>query len=570
VFSMSENESTTGGPGGPGGSYYAGDSDYESEDSNSLVGDCLSEDQSRAGGGGGGGVGGGGGGGTIGSSVDGGGGGISAWQQQVIEQYNNPIYNLIRQLVAIDMSVTLRSSSSNPKRWQEIFRLSLPEFNSMQEKFLLDLVDCMKNLSHYCFDLTMTINLLKNIAAVLDQALEKIDVSLTFCVKVVQALHVLNYNCAPDVRSRIKETSLPEVRKSYVVRCLIDNAQDYYTKVAAISELSLPIQGYITSTEAKPLSDTNVAMIILGMLVEACEDLEFLLGGVDASEMLLLESAMNGGNNNNNNSSYADFRNVGSPVPMATQERLQLMLEVLEVLIECIQSCVVASAECKKVVLRIASHLQGDPLGYVVTALLNAWEAERKARLNKAGKSRPSAAQLSTQVGTGVGGNSSSSSSSSSSSGTTADGYSSSSASSSYTWWGGWGVSSAPTAAGTAAGTAGGEATAIVAPIARHAVPSQGQAGAGVVVASSSSGDGETADMIESGGVLSEQQQQRQQQPASGDKDLSSSEEGCGSSNRMTSEQQQQQNEEEDSEYVGPTNIRTFISWFCSFDQRYE
>jgi len=354
VFSLSESESITGAgqQGYYGGGNYDHDASGDDSESNSIAGDYFTEDPNtgqRSGYKG-----------SVGSgeSLS---GRVTAWQQQLIDQYCAPIYNLIRKLMLQDMTANKPGSA---RRWNEIFRLSLPELNSIQERLLTDLVGSMQNLTEFCDDANATLNLLKNLAALLEQALEKVDLSLQFSVKVVQAIHSLSYKCAPEVRSRIKETGLPDIRKSFVVRCLLDNSQDYYNKVAAISEISSPLMGYITSTDTKPISDVNVAMIVLGMLVEACEDLEFLLGGVDSSDIVLHESAgaLRGA------SSVDDYRLVGSPVPSSTYDRVHILFEVLEVLIESVQNCVLSSAECKKCVTKLVHNIPGDHFGFCLAA----------------------------------------------------------------------------------------------------------------------------------------------------------------------------------------------------------
>ena len=69
------------------------------------------------------------------------------------------------------------------------------------------------------------LNLLRNLAAVLDQIQEKTEIPLDFCVKAIQVLNIMSYNALPVVRMRIKETSLAESRNCFVVRCLLDRTQ---------------------------------------------------------------------------------------------------------------------------------------------------------------------------------------------------------------------------------------------------------------------------------------------------------------------------------------------------------
>lgn len=432
VFSLSENESI-----GPSGYYGGGAFDpYGSGDeseNNSVGGDIsLGEDRDHAHRG------------AYRSSVgsaDSCSGRISAWHQHLIDQFSNPIYSLIRRLLLQDMAAGRVGSA---RRWNELFRLSLPELYSIQEHLLLDLVGCMSNLSEFCDDVHSSVNMLKNIAAVLEQALEKADMTLMFNVKVVTALHSLSYNCSPEVRAKIKETNLPEMRKQYVVRCLLDNTQDYYTKVAAISEISSPLLGYISTTESKLLSDTNVVMMVLGMMVEACEDLEFLLGGVDSTAAVLNDSVhhldSSAGERPRHLSNADEFRLVGSPIPATAFDRVHVLFEVMEVLLETVQNCTISSPECKRCVSKLVANMPGDPKGYLLDALLNTFGAKVQVSQpetpRRKGSGNSTAGEVEVRVETEGGGKGAVLSRGNSLTG--AAGSSSAQQPVSYTWWGGW------------------------------------------------------------------------------------------------------------------------------------
>lgn len=563
VFSLSESESLTGTGTGAGQGYYGGgcyDTSGEDSESNSVAGDYFSEDPSphfnpghrHAKGG------------SVGSgeSRD---GRVTTWQQQLIDQYCAPIYNLIRKLVLQDMTAHKPSSA---RRWNELFRLSLPELNSIQERLLTDLVVSMRNLSEFCEDVNATLNLLKNLSALLEQALEKVDLSLVFCVKVVQALHTLTYTCAPEVRSRIKETPLPEMRKQFVVRCLLDNSQDYYNKVAAISEISSPLMGYVSSTEAKPLADMNVVMIVLGMLVEACEDLEFLLGGVDSSDVVLNESAgslrgQNSSSNHHHNANHNqndDYRLVGSPVPTNTYDRVHLLFEVLEVLIECVQNCVLSSAECRKCVSKLVQNIPGDPDRFCLAAFTKNFNQQ----MSSAKSSRSSSLIVGAAVSpagqgdaasggpaaiTGTGGetenrvkNSTTGSTGSGMASNAGAGAASAGGSTpsqqqqqqqqSYSWWSGWSTTDSAT-------------------------------------------DPNTSNNNNSIKVTNNVGDRIDPPRNNSDRDLEANWSGKHSSGRLAASDVSHLSgtsaaENVEQEVQGPANIRAFISWFCSFDQRYD
>jgi hypothetical protein len=491
IFSLSENESVG------GGGYYGGGNPEldEGSEANSIAGDSVNEDhvlpvhrgayKSSVG------------------SAESVSGRVSSWHQTLIEQYTGPIYSLLRKLLLQDM-VSGRVSSS--RRWNELFRISMPELISIQERLLLDLVGSIQNLSEFCEDATSSVNLLKNLAAVLEQALEKADMSLMFNVKVVTALHSLSYNCPPEVRARIKETALPEIRKGYVARVLMDNTQDFYTRVAAVSEISSPLQGYISATDSKLLADTTVLMIIMGMLVEACEDLEFLLGGVDSSTVVLHESA------GQHRGAYLqdDTRVVASPIPASTFDRVHVLFEVLEVLIESVQNCAIASSECKKLLQKLFGTVTSDPQGYLLTALLRTFGMRPKSQ-------RTGSGTLTTELSS-ASANATSGDTEGNRTGTLSRATSVTGANAvpnpapSYTWWGGW--------SGATTGDNTTEASSSTAP---------GGAGAG-------------ADLESGTGKHS-----------SGDNAMGH--------NGATEDQ-------DDTQPQGPTNIKTFITWFCALEQR--
>ncbi|KAJ1395146.1 hypothetical protein B484DRAFT_407671 [Ochromonadaceae sp. CCMP2298] len=165
----------------------------------------------------------------------------------------------------------------------------------------------MASLDDFCDDLPTSLSLLRNIAAVLEAALERVELPLSLCVRVVRALHSLSYDCAPQLRSLIRETGLPEVRNSYVVRVLLDNSQDYVTRVAALADIRSPLQWYLSAADptrdgsrgvgggmggdigmgmggiggmsggksSLVLPERHVVVVLLGLLLEASEDLEF-------------------------------------------------------------------------------------------------------------------------------------------------------------------------------------------------------------------------------------------------------------------------------------------------------
>eukprot|EP01034_Spumella_vulgaris_P023689 gene23689-29934_t len=239
VFSLSESESV----GGGGGGNDLDLSEAESEDCGSVGGD--SEDSS-----------------SVNNSVNGRqrtGSRSQAWQQHMITQFTCPVFNFIRRLLTLD----LKAKYASVRRWNEVLRLSLPETYDVQEAILLDLIETLRSLSVLAEGVETTIHYLRNMGAMLEQVLEKADMSLMFAMKVVQALHSLSYQCPPEVRGRIKETCLPEMRRSYVVRCLLDHSQSLHTRAVALNEICSPLQGYLSGAESKTLTDFQVVVVVL-------------------------------------------------------------------------------------------------------------------------------------------------------------------------------------------------------------------------------------------------------------------------------------------------------------------
>jgi len=358
VLSLSENESV-----GYGTHHVSNDDpqdvadcSYEdSEDSNSMSNESLGDDLSRA------------------EHAT----GTNTSHDKVAHQFCAPIYRFICKLITHDMT----SSKVGPnRRWNELFRISVPELRDMQETILVDVLEAMQNIAKLCVDMVTVLNLFKNFAMLLDQALEKADLSLLFCVKVIQSLQALTYNCPPEIRPRLKETALLEVRKSYVVRCLLEHHADYYAKVAALHEIGSSLQNYVSLHESKPISDAQVVMIVLGIFVEACEDLEFLLSGIDSNaapfDCYSVDNAKEGGR-------------CGSPIQTSVNDRLLILLEVLEAIILCIQNCVFSSKECQKCVSKLVTNIVADPLSHLATALLRAFDRSYLYRQRDAGSHHP-------------------------------------------------------------------------------------------------------------------------------------------------------------------------------------
>ena len=387
VLSLSENESI-----GCGTHHVSHDCDpqydmdYSYEDSEEDSNSCMSsesvgDDLSR----------------TTGGGEDNHNPSVGQGGTNTAHQFCAPVYRFVCKLITHDMT----SPKVGPtRRWNELFRISVPELRDVQETILMEVLGAMQNIAKLCADMVTVLNLFKNFAMLLDQALERADLSLLFCVKVIHSLQALTYNCPPEIRPRLKETALLEVRKSYVVRCLLEHHADYYAKVAALHEISSSLQSYVSlqqqSYESKPISDAQVVMIVLGIFVEACEDLEFLLSGIDididcnaASFDYCTAAVMNAKESSGRCGSSALQSS-------SVNDRLLILLEVLEAIILCIQNCVFNSKECQRCVSKLVTNITADPLSHLANALLRSFDRSYRQR---EASSHPLSADLSPSSG---------------------------------------------------------------------------------------------------------------------------------------------------------------------------
>ncbi len=255
---------------------------------------------------------------------------------------------MIQKLLLFDM----RSKPSSYRRWNEIFRLSTPDSCQIQEIILFDTLQTFEDfpLSSRLFPLEVVMNFLRNTALLLEQVLDKVDINLDFCVKAIHALHALNYKCPPEVRARLRETSLPEMRNSFIVRCLLlcfhSNAGDLYMRALAISEINPSLHGYITTSDTKLLQGHQVLLYVLSLFVEAADDFE-------AVSNIAVESFPHHQEDN------------------SILLQMNMLLDVMQMLIAIVQSFVVFSPECRKCVSKLTTKLSGDVDDLLLKSFLN-------------------------------------------------------------------------------------------------------------------------------------------------------------------------------------------------------
>lgn len=266
--------------------------------------------------------------------------------ESLCSKFVEPFYLLLETLLILD----LKQRPTPARRWVEIFRLSAPEYEDTQRVILFDL---MKSFDNFSFNqryhsLDMVLNYFRNYASLLDQILYKSDLSLEYSVLVIKAIHAMTYKCPPDVRAKLKETGLSEVRNTYIVQCLMDcfdsHSRDLYSRATALCEINSPLQGYMTSTETKLLSSSHVVLYVLSIFVEGAEELE-------AASNIELNFAVSGDTN-------------------ALIHRVQMLVDSMYFIIAIVQSCVIISPECKAMVTKLCKSILGDKDEYLLKVLL--------------------------------------------------------------------------------------------------------------------------------------------------------------------------------------------------------
>lgn len=294
----------------------------------------------------------------------------------MLEAYLEPIFAFSQQVFLHD----LRCKPLATRKIIDIINripIDNPEARQFQMNLLFDVLDAASVETFADADKSM--NVLRNISNLLEQAAEKVDIEIEFCVRAVDTMDSLSYNCPTVLRSKIKETSLPEMRVLYVTRVLIDCTADIETKTASIRDIHGSIVSMVTSSEGKSLQDAQVLSILLGIWTEASEEIERNtdllddpLPGVASSEPHLsrsLDRAAGSGRKSSvggvsQGTSLAALESAAAmeaeAVNMSRQdaiERSTMLKEVQLVVLELMQDIVNASAECKKYVAKLCGSL---------------------------------------------------------------------------------------------------------------------------------------------------------------------------------------------------------------------
>lgn len=189
--------------------------------------------------------------------------------QNPLEKFADPLFSLVRTALAVD--VTGKPNSS--RKFYDIFRLtdvlSKPESQSILVSILFDLLEAFESHPLHTSS-ERSLYILRNLSSFLDQVLEKCETSIEFCVKAVHVINSMSYRAAPDLRSKIKDTMLPEVRNAYLTRCLVDRREDIWSRISCLAELHSSVLNLIVSgTPTRTLSDQHVVLLFVELFVEA-------------------------------------------------------------------------------------------------------------------------------------------------------------------------------------------------------------------------------------------------------------------------------------------------------------
>jgi hypothetical protein len=280
-------------------------------------------------------------------------------KQHIMEMFVGPIFSFLQLIFVADMrckSVASRHIFDIVSR----IPMEIPEAKQFQQNLLFDVLDAAASLPFVSIETSL--NVLRNISSLLEQVAEKLDIGIEFCVQAVDTANSISYNCPTVIRPKIKETSLPDMRVLYVTRCLIDSSVEIDVKAAAIRDIHASILSLITSGETKSgLQDSQVLVILLGMVIDAADEIEralevvaqgsSALGGADAVGSL--DSLSNRGKQQGTSAAALNAAalmetDVARLIVDDAWDRVSLMTEVQSVAIEVIQDLMGASSECRK------------------------------------------------------------------------------------------------------------------------------------------------------------------------------------------------------------------------------
>jgi hypothetical protein len=268
---------------------------------------------------------------------------VASCHLTTLDKFNDPLLNTIQAAFVFDIP----QKPSTTRKIFDIFRLPVPEARDIQILVLFDLVELFEkqSLSVVSMEPTTTLNLMKNMSTLLDQVLEKSEITLEFCVRAIHAMNSLIYHAPQDIRLKIKDTLLFDVKHAYVMRCLVDRQEDIWERVSCLSSIHSSIIDLIsTGIPNRTLQDHNLFVLFLDIFLQACCEV-YAVFDVDITTTALTEHQTNK-NIKTNDTGSGSGRGGVTHIP---DEYLNMQLAALVL----IQNCVQTSNECKRSVEKI-------------------------------------------------------------------------------------------------------------------------------------------------------------------------------------------------------------------------
>ena len=299
----------------------------------------------------------------------------------MLASYTGPLLDLVQTLLLMVFSWKPASAA---KYLSEIFLLSVPGTLEVQSIVLFDLLGSIESLT--LRPTTASVNVLRNFLFVFGQLPEKTELSKDFCLQVLHVLHSLGYYSSPEIRQRMKETGVTELRNVFVCNFIFlhqldlrmqrsyrsdqeaakqlaaagrgERVESLYLTVTSLKELEPSLVAYLSSTDSKLLTDSQVMYIVLGIFCDAVEDLDYI-SGVDP-----LSSEFSGIDVN------------------YTLERVQMLLDALQILVGLLQCVANVSPDCRRHLLRVLQDLPGGASESMVSALVLAFQQKGSGHLD--------------------------------------------------------------------------------------------------------------------------------------------------------------------------------------------
>mmetsp|Transcript_22021 Transcript_22021/g.37276 ORF Transcript_22021/g.37276 Transcript_22021/m.37276 type:complete len:3228 (-) Transcript_22021:12-9695(-) len=198
----------------------------------------------------------------------------------LLNRFADPLLGLVQVVLTIDM---VKKPSSSRKLY-DILKLPVPEARDEQLTILLDLLHSVNFHQQYNTDYNTCMNLLRNLSAFLEKVLMKCEISLEFCIQSVHTLDSLVYRAPPEVRNKVKDTLLPEVRNAYVTYCLVQRAESVWPRITALAEMHSSVLNLILSGETRSIYDHQVFLLLLELFLQASTlNIEDDEGALDSS-----------------------------------------------------------------------------------------------------------------------------------------------------------------------------------------------------------------------------------------------------------------------------------------------